>query len=123
MLRHSSLVVMLPVLLFATPARSAPLANPGFEATEPAAGWTRHIYGAEPSIDLSPEAHEGRQSLQISSHEPTDSALGQEVTLPPGGWYRFTGWVKTRGLETVGAPVYGTFQIQTPGGRSTIATA
>ena len=31
--------------------------------------------------------------------------------LKPGRWYRFSGWVRTRGLNPQGASAYGTFQI------------
>src|SRR5262249_14335776 len=66
-------------------------------------------------------AHEGRQSLRISAAERSDTALGQEVSLRPGGWYRFTGWVRTIGLETLDATVSGTYQVQRARGRGTLA--
>jgi hypothetical protein len=37
--------------------------------------------------------------------------------LKPGQWYRFSGWVRTRGLDSRGASVAGTFLIEGgPGG-------
>jgi len=98
----------------------ANLRNPGFEVD--LTGWSLHIYGAKAHVEFDSKAvHGGRQSLRISSNERSDTALGQEVMLRPGRWYRFSGWVRTRGLEPHGAPVYGTFQIQHPGGRGVIA--
>ena len=51
-----------------------------------------------------------------------DTALGQELRLKSGQFYRLTGWVRTRQLDAGKAPVYGTFQIQNPGGQGVIAT-
>jgi alpha-N-arabinofuranosidase len=100
---------------------AAPLANPGFESKLD--GWSVHVYGAEPKIGPDAEVfHEGKQSLRISATELSDTALGQEVTLRPGRCYRLTGWVRTRKLDPYGAPVFGTFQVQNPGGRGVIAT-
>ena len=96
------------------------LKNPGFEAGTD--DWSIHVYGAKPTIEADAgTAHEGKQSLRISSSEPSDVALGQELMLAPGRLYRFHGWVRTRGLDPHGAPVYGTFQIQAPAGNSVIA--
>ncbi len=102
-------------------ARIESLKNPGFEAGTD--DWSIHVYGAKPTITADGgTAHEGKQSLRIFSGEPSDAALGQELTLAPGTLYRLRGWVRTRGLDPHGAPVYGTFQIQTPGGNSVIAS-
>jgi alpha-L-arabinofuranosidase len=96
------------------------LQNPGFEAN--LTGWSSRIYGAKAHVECDTKVvHGGRQSLRISSSERSDTALHQEVMLRPGRWYRFSGWVRTRGLEPHGAPVYGTFQIQHPGGQGVIA--
>src|SRR5262249_40856884 len=46
----------------------------------------------------------------------------QEVVLKPGQLYRLSGWVRTRDLDPRGSRVYGTFQVQHPGGRGTIAS-
>ncbi len=121
--------VCLAGLLLALPAWPAgangplpPLQNAGFEAAALEA-WTTHIYGATPRIALDPEvAREGRQSLRVEADDLSDTAFGQEVMLRPGRWYRFSGWVRTRGLDPHGAPVYGTFQVQQPGGRGIIAS-
>ncbi len=97
------------------------LKNPGFEAGTD--DWSVHVYGAKPAIEPDAQtAHEGKQSLRVSSAEPSDAALGQELMLAPGKLYRLHGWVRTRGLDPHGAPVYGTFQIQKPGGSGVIAS-
>ncbi len=96
------------------------LKNPGFESGTD--DWSIAVYGAKPTIEPdAATAHEGKQSLRISSAQPSDAALGQELMLAPGRLYRLRGWVRTRGLDPHGAPVYGTFQIQMPGGAGVIA--
>ncbi|HVS36489.1 MAG TPA: alpha-L-arabinofuranosidase C-terminal domain-containing protein [Gemmataceae bacterium] len=97
------------------------LKNPGFESGTD--DWSIAIYGAKPTIGPDGKiVHEGKQSLRISSTEPSDAALSQELMLAPGRPYRLCGWVRTRDLDPHGAPVYGTFQIQTPGGREVVAS-
>jgi alpha-N-arabinofuranosidase len=97
------------------------LTNPGFESGTD--GWQAAVYGAPAKIEADAETvHEGKRSLRVSSAEPSDAALGQDVTLSPGKPYRLRGWVRTRGLDPHGAPVYGTLQVQTPGGASVIAS-
>src|SRR5207248_1692951 len=64
------------------------LKNPGFE--DKLDGWEIHTYGAASQVEADAEvAHEGKHSLRISAAEPSDTALGQEVLLKPGRWYRF----------------------------------
>jgi alpha-N-arabinofuranosidase len=97
------------------------LKNPGFE--DKLDGWEVHTYGAPSLVESDAQiTHEGKQSLRISAQEPSDTALGQDLLLKPCRWYRFTGWVRTLGLDPHGAPVFGTFQIQQPGGRGVIAS-
>jgi alpha-N-arabinofuranosidase len=99
---------------------AARLTNPGFEAG--LQGWSVHRYGAPSRVEVDAGLkHEGKQALRVSASMPSDTALGQEVMLEPGQCYRFSGWVRTRKLDPGGAPVYGTFQIQHPGGRGVIA--
>ncbi len=87
-------------------------------------GWSVNVYGAKPAIEIDPQTpHDGGPALRISSAEPSDAALGQDLLLSPGRWYRLRGWVRTRGLDAHGAPVSGTFQVQLPGGSGVIATA
>jgi alpha-L-arabinofuranosidase len=98
------------------------LKNAAFESNDPLEGWQLVTYGSEARVGLDGDApHQGRQSLRISADAPSDTALAQEVDLKPNGWYRFTGWVKTRGLEPMSAPVSGTYQIQRSGGHGKLA--
>jgi serine/threonine protein kinase len=96
------------------------LKNPGFEAA--LEGWTRNY--DDPRLQVAFDTivkREGGQALRVTSTEPSDRGFYQEVMLKPHQWYRFSGWVRTRGLDPHGSPVYGTFQIQLPEGRGTIA--
>ena len=54
---------------------------------------------------------EGRQALRVTASQPVDVACYQEVMLKPGQWYRFSGLVRTRGLDPRDSSVYGTFHI------------
>jgi alpha-N-arabinofuranosidase len=97
------------------------LINAGFEAGSE--GWSLDVYGAKPDVARDGTIfHGGQHSLRISSTEPSDTALSQEVRLKPGQLYCLRGWVRTRGLDPRGAPVYGTIQVQHAGGRGTIAS-
>jgi len=97
------------------------LQNSGFESGTD--GWSTHVYGARSTIESdSTITHGGKKSLRISAAEPSDTALGQELILHAGHWYRLHGWVRTRSLDPRGAPVFGTFQIQMPGGAGIIAS-
>ncbi len=90
------------------------LKNAGFE--EGLECWETYIQGARPTIDFDASVvWEGRRSLRVTATEPSDTAFGQEVMLKPGHSYRLSGWVRTRGLDPHGSPVYGTFQIQHTG--------
>ena len=101
--------------------RPIELFNAGFELQ--ADGWLPAVYGAQPTIDGDTAVgYGGQQSLRISSTEPTDTALSQEVALRPGHWYRFRGWVRMRDLAPQSATVSGTFQIQQSGGKGIIAS-
>ena len=93
------------------------LVNPGFELETFRAGWELNVYGAAPRLDRdTQEVREGHAALRISADAPSDTALGQEIRLKPGRAYQLSGWVKTRGLDARGAPVYGTLQVQLSGG-------
>jgi alpha-L-arabinofuranosidase len=111
---------------FCAPAADLPpasLQNAGFEADSPTNGWEVHVYGARPQITLDRvSVREGSQALRIAATEPSDTALGQEITLQGGAGYRFSGWVRTAGLRVVDAPVLGTLQVQQAGGRGIIAS-
>ncbi|MBN1417747.1 MAG: hypothetical protein JXP34_03170, partial [Planctomycetes bacterium] len=107
-------------ILFAAAFASPPLENPGFEDADPARGWKVYVYGAKPSVAADPDAkREGRQSLRVASNEPSDTAFGQDLALPPGTLFRLTGWLRTRDLAKATEHGIGaTFQIQCEGGRS-----
>jgi alpha-L-arabinofuranosidase len=116
--------LLLTCLLLVAPG-NAPghLKNPGFETATAVDGWDVITYGAKAEVVVDGhDPHEGRQALRITASDPSDTALGQEITLEGGGWYRFQGWVRTRGLDPMGAPVCGSYQIQRPGGQSVLAS-
>ncbi len=97
------------------------LKNGGFESPQPLEGWQLISFGARPNVSLDPDVvHQGRQSLRVSADEPSDTALGQDISLAPSGWYRFTGWVKTQGVECAGGQASGTFHVQRSTNHSTI---
>jgi alpha-N-arabinofuranosidase len=105
------------------PEPSTRLQNAGFESAVLHENWTLHVYGAAPKLALDQTVfHEGRQALRVSAESLSDTALGQELKLQPGRWYRLTGWVRTEKLDPREAPVCGTFQIQAPGGHGVIAS-
>jgi alpha-N-arabinofuranosidase len=121
------LVLVLPGWVTLTPHGSrgenlpTSIENPGFEAGTK--GWEVHVYGAKADVVADTDVvHEGKQSLRIAAKELSDTALGQDIRLKPGQFYRFTGWVRTRQLDPHTAPVFGTFQIQRPGGEGVIVT-
>ncbi len=96
------------------------LKNPGFEAGPE--GWSHNIAGTPARFEFDPNvANEGWQALRMSATEPCSTAFWQEILLKPGHWYRFSGWVRTRGLDPRGAPACGTFIIQPPGGTGAYA--
>lgn len=83
--------------------------------------WETTSYGARPHLEVESDAGRTGKALRISSREPSDTAVAQEVDLKPGRFYRFSGWLRTSGLDPQRSPVYGTFQIQQPGGKGTLA--
>jgi len=103
-------------------AQSSVLHNGDFER-DPLTGWELNTYGAAPHVlsDIH-TYHRGRGSVEISSSEPSDTALAQELQLKPGAPYQLKGWVRTRGLNPQGAPVFGTFQVQREHGTGTIVS-
>src|SRR5262249_10377342 len=102
--------------------RGKSLRNPGFESSSTIDGWSVVVYGAGAKVESdTATVHEGRQSLRVSASKSSDVALGQDVTLQPRRWYRFSGWVRTQGLDPGDAPVFGTFQVQRAGVPGTLA--
>jgi alpha-N-arabinofuranosidase len=105
------------------PRPAAPTVLQNLDFARKLDSWSLHVYGARPQVEVDTKVvHKGKQSLRISAAELSDTALGQEVQLKPERCYRFSGWVRTRKLDPHGAPVFGTFQIQQPGGRGIIAS-
>jgi alpha-N-arabinofuranosidase len=115
---------MIVSLLFLTNACAADpqlLKNSNF--ADKLESWSLTVYGAKPSIDFDTKiTHGDRQSLHISTGEPTDAALSQDVRLQPGGCYRFSGHVRTQRLDPHGSSVSGTLQVQRRGGKGIIAS-
>jgi hypothetical protein len=97
-----------------------PIKNAGFEAE--LEGWSTWFLGPRPRFEFDADVvREGWQALRVCASEASDAGCSQEVMLKPGRWYRFSSWVRTRGLDPHGASVYGTFLIQPPGGNGIIA--
>lgn len=116
-------VSVLPLLIGARADEAGILKNPHFASEPLLNGWDLSVYGAQPEIrrDEGRSPEDGR-ALCIQAATPSDTALGQEITLAPNHWYRFSGWVRTRGLLPHTARVYGTLQVQQPAGRGLIAS-
>jgi alpha-N-arabinofuranosidase len=84
-------------------------------------GWPRATYGAEPTVRIDSTGPHGN-ALYVSADSPTDTAFGQDIQVTPGVLYRLTGWIKTQGLKPGNSPVFGTIQVQRPGGSSGLAS-
>jgi len=96
--------------------------NPGFE--DGLEGWTKYNIGPAARFDFDTDVtREGWQALRVTAPEPTDAGCYQDVLLKPGKWYRFSGWVRTRGLKALGAGWWGTFAVCHVGGNDVIAKA
>ena len=81
------------------------------------AGWSRATYGAEPNVVVDRKTGHGTvASIGVSATEPSDTAFATDVKVAPGHFYYLSGWVKTEDLDPKGSPVYGTIQVQSPGG-------
>lgn len=99
------------------------IANAGFEAEPVTSNWEVTVYGAKPEITRDTrEHHAGAASLRIHADSASDTALGQELMVTPGAFYRLTGWVKTAGLKMGSARVVGTIQVQRSHGEGVIAS-
>jgi membrane associated rhomboid family serine protease len=96
--------------------------NRGFEAG--LEGWTTYPGDPPSRFEFDTDvAREGLQALRVTASRPTDTGCYQDVMLKPGQWYRFSGWVRTRGLVPHGARLWGTFSICRGGGNDLIAGA
>lgn len=100
-----SVVVAASALLNGTAGSAQPVAltNASFEGGigEDGApeGWAIAVYGAPPTVTADEPAPglTGR-SLRITALEASDTAVYQDLSVKPGGWYRLSGWVRTEGL-------------------------
>jgi rhomboid protease GluP len=96
------------------------LKNPGFEAG--LEGWT--TYGPPSQFEFDTDiVHEGRQALRVTAPQPSDTGCYQDLMLKPGHWYRYSGWVRTRGLNPLGARLWGTLSICRAGPNELIVQA
>ncbi len=96
--------------------------NPDFESARPLDGWEVVTQGPKATVALDDEiVLEGRHALRITAEAPSDTALVQELVLARDGSYLFTGWVKTKGIDPMGAKVFGTFRIENPEGGGVLA--
>ncbi len=129
--RNSRAVLALVGVLFASSvlgedpgAPSAGIRNADFEDAAALAGWERAVYGGPSTAELDTEVvRAGRHSLRVGAVEPSDTALGQEITLKPNQWFRLSGWIKTHDLRSQTATTYGSLQVQKPGGAGVIAAS
>ncbi len=97
------------------------LKNAGF--ADGTNGWSATVIGAQAAIEVDAQTPHGQSaSLRVGAKEPSDAALAQELQLSPARSYRLRGWVRTRELDPRGAPVFGTLQVQLPGGKGVVAT-
>jgi alpha-N-arabinofuranosidase len=95
--------------------------NPGFESGLDQ--WEQSIYGAKPVVSIdTKDPHNGKASLRIESKEPSDVALGQNITLKAGQAYRLNGWIKTQDLKPTTARIWGTIQVQSVEGGEWLGT-
>ena len=85
--------------------------------------WEISVFGAQPEIGLDAEVvHAGKHSWRVHASEPSDTAMGLELTLAPSHYYRLSGWVRTRGLHAPGAGASATLQVQNSRGAGIIAS-
>jgi membrane associated rhomboid family serine protease len=84
------------------------LKNRGFE--KGIEGWTPCGPATQIVVDTE-VVHEGRQALRLTAPQPADIGCYQDVMLKPGQWYLLSGWVRTRGIESKGAHVWGTLSV------------
>jgi hypothetical protein len=96
------------------------LKNRGFEAG--LESWKTYTDDDRSRFEFDTDvAREGWQSFRLTAADSAQAVCYQEVMLKPGHWYRFSGWVRTRGLKSPGARVCGTYFISHGGGNTAIA--
>ena len=65
-------------------------------------GWTAETRGGGMIAFYDFEAHSGRRSLMLQSNRSSGGRWMTKVELKPYSEYRFTGWVKTEGVQSRG---------------------
>jgi hypothetical protein len=96
------------------------LKNRGFEAG--LNGWKTWSDNERSQFEFDTDvAREGWQSFRLTTADSAEAVCYQEVMLKAEHWYRFSGWVRTRGLTSPGARLCGTYMISRGGGNTAIA--
>lgn len=100
-------LVLLVSLTWLTPAADRGqrlLPNPSFEEIKDGKpeGWRPATYRREASFEVDKIARTGSFSLKISSEKGADASWSTQVRVLPYARYRFSGWVKTEGIESLG---------------------
>ena len=106
----ASFLLLAPVLslLALVGGGNQPLKNAGFESATPADSWRVDLSEAKQDFSLivdQVKAKEGKQSLLVAAVHPANLTLRQEVFLPVGTLWRFTGWVKSTASRIWGVPI------------------
>jgi hypothetical protein len=97
------------------------LKNRGFEVG--LEGWRTWSDNDRSQFEVDTDvAREGWKSLRLTAADSAEAVCYQEVMLKPEHWYRFSGWVRTRGLKSPGARLSGTYFISHGGGNTAIAS-
>ena len=63
-------------------------------------GWNAETRGGAMIAFYDYEAHSGKRSLMLNSTRPAGGRWMTKVELKPWSEYKFTGWVKTEGVQT-----------------------
>ena len=97
--------------------------NPGFEdgaGTQPA-GWRPRGYSGEAEVAWVNGGRGGGKGLQIRSTSGSDHSWFADVAVEPRTRYRFSGWVRTEGLESRRNGMGALFNVHTMGQTVTAA--
>jgi alpha-N-arabinofuranosidase len=63
-------------------------------------GWNAETRGGSMIAFYDYEAHQGKRSLMLQSNRPAGGRWMTKVELKPWSEYRFTGWVRTEGVQS-----------------------
>ncbi|MGB9907129.1 MAG: alpha-L-arabinofuranosidase C-terminal domain-containing protein [Candidatus Saccharicenans sp.] len=80
------------------------LPNPSFEEVKAGkpVGWRPATYQREASFEVDKIARTGSFSLKISSEKGADASWSAQVQVLPFARYRFSGWVRTQDVKSLG---------------------